>query len=67
MRFYKDDASTNYAAAFRFNMEAEDGWLLMRFPQGELNTNFSIVDNNEGELPKTDQNPLLKDGVTNID
>ena len=67
VRFYGDESSTNYAAAFRFNMEAEDGWLLMRFPQGELNTNLSIVDNNDGELPKTDKNPLLKDGVTDID
>ena len=64
VRFHNDEFSTNYAAAFRFNMEATDGWLNMRFPQDELNTNFSIVDNEDGEQPKTDQNPALKDGVT---
>ncbi|MBO4596040.1 MAG: RagB/SusD family nutrient uptake outer membrane protein [Bacteroidales bacterium] len=64
VRFHDDETSTNYSAAFRFNMEAEDGWLLMRFPQGELDTNFSVVDNKDGELPKTDQLPLLRDGVT---
>ena len=43
---------------------ADDGWLLMRFSNSELNTNFSIVDNTDGELPKMDQNPTLRDGVT---
>ena len=64
VRFHNDEYSSNIAAAFRFNMAADDGWLLMRFPQGELNTNFAIVDNEDGNLPKTDQNPDLKDGVT---
>ena len=36
----------------------------MRFSNSELNTNFSIVDNTNGELPKMDQNPTLRDGVT---
>ena len=36
----------------------------MRFPQGELDTNFSVVDNTDGEMPKMDQNPALRDGVT---
>ena len=64
VRFHDNESSTNIAAAFRFNMAADDGWLLMRFPQGEMNTNFSIVDNTEGSQPKTDQNPSLRDGVT---
>jgi hypothetical protein len=36
----------------------------MRFNNGELNTNFGVVDNTGGELPKMDQNPNLRDGVT---
>ena len=55
---------TNQPTAFRFNMAADDGWLLMKFADGELNTNFGIKDNTEGELPKTDQNYKLRDGVT---
>ena len=62
---FKDNAkSSNIADAFRFNMAADDGWLLMRFPQGELDTNLAIEDNNDGSLPKMDQNPGLRDGVT---
>ena len=64
VRFHDNEFSTNYSAAFRFNMAADDGWLLMRFPQGEMNTNFSVVDNTEGDQPETDQNPSLRDGVT---
>ena len=36
----------------------------MRFSNSELNTNFGIIDNGDGELPKMDQNPTLRDGVT---
>ena len=64
VRFHDDEFSSNISAAFRFNMAADDGWLLMRFPQGELDTNFSVEDNTDGEQPKTDQNPSLRDGVT---
>ena len=62
VRFHDDKG--NIAAAFRFNLPADDPWLLMRFPQGELNTNFGIVDNTGGHQPVTDENPGLKDGVT---
>ena len=64
VRFLGTEASTNVSPAFRFNMAANDGWLLMRFNNSELNTNFSIVDNTEGILPVMDQNPTLRDGVT---
>ena len=64
VRFLGTPESTNASPAFRFNMAADDGWLLMRFSNSELNTNFSIVDNTNGELPKMDQNPTLRDGVT---
>ena len=64
VRFHDDESSTNQPSAFCFNMKADDGWLLMRFPQGEMNTNFGIVDNTDGTLPKMGQNPSLRDGVT---
>ncbi len=64
VRFLGTAESTNIAPAFRFNIAADDGWLNMRFTNGELNTNFGIVDNTGGELPKMDQNPTLRDGVT---
>lgn len=62
VRFHDDKG--NIAAAFRFNLPADDPWMLMRFPQGELNTNFAIVDNVGGHQPVTDENPTLRDGVT---
>jgi hypothetical protein len=55
---------SNVPAAFRFNMTADDPWWLMRFTSSELNTNMSIVDNSGGILPIQDQNPDLRDGVT---
>ena len=64
VRFHDDESSTNQPSAFCFNMKADDGWLLMRFPQGELNTNYGIVDNTDGTLPVKGQNPSLRDGVT---
>ena len=64
VRFHNDEFSTNWPAAFRFNLDKDDPWLLLRFPEDEMNTNFSIVDNSGSQQPKTDQNPLLKDGVT---
>ncbi len=64
VRFKDNGKSSNIADAFRFNMAHDDGWLLMRFPQGELDTNFGIEDNTDGSMPVMDQNPGLRDGVT---
>ncbi|MDO4827543.1 MAG: RagB/SusD family nutrient uptake outer membrane protein [Bacteroidia bacterium] len=64
VRFHDNESSTNQPSAFCFNMAADDGWLLMRFPQGEMDTNFGIVDNTDGQLPVMGQNPSLRDGVT---
>ena len=64
VRFLGTAESTNVSPAFRFNVKADDGWLLLRFNNGEINYNFGIVDNTDGELPKMDQNPNLRDGVT---
>lgn len=62
VRFH--DRTNNQPDAFRFNMAANDGWLNMRFPQDEMNTNFAIVDNTDGKLPVMEQNAELRDGVT---
>jgi hypothetical protein len=62
VRFHDD--KSNYPAAFRFNIPADDPWLLMRFPQSETNANLSIVDNKGGQTPEQDQHPELRDGVT---
>lgn len=62
VRFHDD--KTNEPTAFRFNLRADDGWLLMRFTTSEMNTNLGIIDNHDGVAPKQDQNPELRDGVT---
>lgn len=62
VRFHGSDS--NWPEAFRFNMTADDGWWLLRFCTGELNTNLAIVDNEGGALPVRGQNASLRDGVT---
>ena len=64
VRFLGTDSSTNYATNFRFNMPADDPWGILRFPQTEMDTNFAVVDNEGGNQPIIDQNPDLRDGVT---
>ena len=64
VRFHDNAKSTNFPDNYRFNMPADDLYLLMKFPQSELNTNFDVVDNLGGSQPVIDQNPSLKDGVT---
>lgn len=54
----------NWPDAFKFNMEANDGWLNMRFAQRETDNNKAIVDNKDGNLPVPGQNGQLRDGVT---
>ena len=63
VRFH-DPSLSNFPAAFRFNMPADDGWWLMRFPKSETNTNLAIVNNSGGTQPVQDQYPELRDGVT---
>lgn len=62
VRFH--DESSNVPTAFRFNLAANDPWRLLRFPQGEMNTNFAIVDNTGGHQPVIDEGKDLRDGVT---
>ncbi len=63
VRFHGGKAS-NFPAAYQFNIEANDGWLNMRFPDSELDNNHAVVDNTGGSLPVSGQNPTLRDGVT---
>lgn len=63
VRFHENEAS-NFPEAFKFNMAENDGWLLMRFPQTEMNTNLAIIDNTDGQQPLPGQNGQLRDGVT---
>lgn len=54
----------NWPDAFAFNVAANNGYLLMRFCDDELNTNSAIVDNTDGTQPKPGENADLLDGVT---
>lgn len=63
VRFHEGKES-NYPDAFQFNMPVGDGWMLMRFPQSETNTNLAIVNNSEGKVPTPGQHGDLRDGVT---
>ena len=64
VRFHNNAESTNQPDAFRFNIDPDDPWLLMRFSDSETNANAAIVNNTGGSQPKQDQNPGLRDGVT---
>jgi hypothetical protein len=61
---FSPDKETNFPNIFKFNIAANDGWLLNRIPQSEMNTNKGVIQNDGGSLPVSDQNPNLKDGVT---
>lgn len=63
VRFH-DGKESNVPSAFRFNMNADDGWWLMRFTSSEKNTNLAIVDNTGGSQPVQYQYGNLRDGVT---
>ena len=63
VRFHKGQPS-NYPDNFQINLAADDGWLLMRFCTPELNTNFKVEDNTDGNAPVPGQNGDLRDGVT---
>ena len=63
VRFHEGEASA-FPDAFQFNLAANDGYRLMRFPQTELDTNFGIKDNKEGTVPLPGDGGSLRDGVT---
>lgn len=53
-----------YPAAFRYNVEYGDPYMLLRFPKTETNNNAAIENNTGGQQPVSGQNPNLRDGVT---
>jgi hypothetical protein len=61
---FSPSKETNFPNIFKFNIAANDGWLLNRIPQSEMNTNKGVIQNEGGSLPVSDQNPTLTDGVT---
>ncbi|MDR2886018.1 MAG: RagB/SusD family nutrient uptake outer membrane protein [Rikenellaceae bacterium] len=58
----EDDS--NYDPLYQFNIAADDGYLLLRFPQAETNANKGLVNNTGGSMPLSGKNPSLRDGVT---
>jgi len=63
VRFHGQN-SCNFSDAFQFNIQANDGWLNMRFPQTEMDNNLGIINNADGSQPVQGQNATLRDGVT---
>lgn len=64
---YKNGVESNFPEDFKFNISANDGYLLMRIPQKETNNNLGIplsANNNEGSQPQPDAGAGLTDGVT---
>lgn len=58
---------SNLPEAFQFNIAADDGYMLMRIPRSEINSNPGISDadqNSGGTAPTAGQNINLTDGVT---
>ena len=59
--------TTTFPGNFAFNIASNDGWLLMRIPQDETNSNAGIplsANNNGGRQPQPGDGAGLKDGVT---
>ncbi len=64
---FNSRVATNHPVAFQFNIASTDGWLLLRIPNREINSNAGIAeeDNNTGgTLPKSGNGDGLTDGVT---
>ena len=62
-----NNKESNFPEAFKFNIKANDGYLLLRIPQRETNNNKGIpesANNNEGSQPVSGDNATLRDGIT---
>jgi len=55
---------SNIPVRFQFNIAPDDGWLLMRFPQQETNTNPDVIQNEDGTQPTEGDGANLRDGIT---
>ena len=64
VRFHSGDSSNPYPTAFQFNVEYGDPYMLLRFPQQEMDNNSALEDNEGGSQPVPAQNGTLRDGVT---
>ena len=64
VRFHSGDSSNPYPTAFQFNVEYGDPYMLLRFPQQEMDNNSALEDNKGGNQPVPAQNGSLRDGVT---
>ncbi len=61
---YHPSEATNVPEAYRFNIAANDPWLLLRFVQKETTNNAGIVQNEGGSEPKSGDGSALLDGLT---
>jgi hypothetical protein len=64
---HHNNKESNFPEAFKFNIKANDGYLLLRIPQRETNNNKGIpesANNNEGSQPVSGDNATLRDGIT---
>lgn len=68
VRFNSNEVEkSNFPDAFKFNLKADDGWLLLRIPQKEINSNNGISEsdnNKDGKMPVQGDGAGLTDGVT---
>lgn len=63
VRFHGNEKNP-YPSAFQFNVAYGDPYMLLRFPQQEMDNNSALIDNKGGSQPSAGQNPELRDGVT---
>jgi hypothetical protein len=64
VRFHPNDAETNIPEDYRFNVAANDPWILLRFVQGETTNNPAVVNNEGGVQPQQGDGASLRDGAT---
>ena len=65
---FKTGVESNWPEKFKFNLRADDEWLLNRIPRDEINGNQGITDadnNGGGAIPQSGDGASLTDGVTN--
>ena len=61
---YRPGQDTNVPETYRFNIAADNPWMLLRFVQAETTNNIGVVNNEGGTQPQTEDGSGLTDGVT---
>lgn len=61
---FVEGKESNYPDIYKFNIAADDPWMLLRFVQRETTNNVALVNNDGGKLPKQGDGAGLLDGVT---